>query len=188
MFSTLANVYPWTLLVVGAIAVALGIDRTLNRKSEENRLLRIAALVGGFLMLVLPTLIVLQGLSSAAVAPITLLLMAVLGLCLLARAMKAVPMTFLAVAAAGWGLLALSLQLKGSEVAGNAPMSVVAIAVLIVLGIVFAISFSVESAIDIFLGMVGAGLVVTAIGALAAAHGLLIGAGLTGPGGLLELG
>ena len=186
MPSSLVSGYPWALLIIGVLGLVLGIDRTFKRKQNESRLLRVLALLGGVVMLALPTFVVLGGADASRIAPITLLIMLLLGLCLLARVLKAVPITFLVVGAVGVGLLLLALQLKDTELGGKLPMSVVAVVLLMVLGGVFAASFVFEGALDIFLAFLGWGVLVAVVGAAAAAQGLLIAARITGPGGLTE--
>ena len=186
MMSSLVSGFPWVLLLVGLLGLVLGFDRTFHRKKNESRPLRVLALVGGVVILALPTFVVLEGASSTPIAPITLLLMLLLGLCLLARALKRVPITFLVVGAVGIGLLILALQLQDTSLGGELPMTVVAVVLLLLLGGVFAASFVVEGALDTFLAMLGWGPLVAVVGLVAAAQGLLIGAGITGPGGLVE--
>ena len=187
MPSELVFGYAWILLVVGALGVLLGIDRTFSRKKNESRLLRLLGFLGGVVMLALPSIVVLRGTDADRIAPVSLLLMLVLALCLLARTLKAVPITFLVVGAVGVGLLLLALQLKDTDLGGKLPMSVVAVVLLMVLGGVFAASFVVEGALDIFLAFLGWGVLVAVVGAAAAAQGLLIAAKITGPGGLIEV-
>jgi hypothetical protein len=187
MMSSLVSGYPWALLLVGLLGLVLGFDRTFHRKKNENRLLRALALVGGVVILALPTFVVLGSATVAQVAPITLLIMLLLGLCLLARAMRRIPITFLVVGAVGIGLLILALQLQDTSLGGKLPMTVMAVVLLLVLGAVFAASFVFEGALDGFLGILGWGPLVAVVGIVAAAQGLLIGAGITGAGGLLEV-
>ena len=187
MPSFMVSGYAWVLLLIGLLGLVLGIDRTFNRKKNESRLLRILALLGGVAMLALPTVVVLGAADGSRIAPISLLIMLLLGLCLLARVLKAVPITFLVVGAVGVGLLLLALQLKDTELGGKLPMSVVAVVLLMVLGGVFAASFVVEGALDIFLAFLGWGVLVAVVGAAAAAQGLLIAARITGPAGLMEV-
>jgi hypothetical protein len=187
MPSALVFDYAWVLLVVGALGVLLGIDRTLRHKKNESRLLRLLGFLGGLVMLALPSVVVLRGTDADRIAPVSLLIMLVLGLCLLARIMKAVPITFLVVGAVGIGLLIVALQIQDTELGGQLPMTAVAVVLLLVLGGVFAASFLVEAALDTFLALLGWGPVVAVVGAAAAVHGLLIAAGITGPAGLMEV-
>jgi hypothetical protein len=175
------------VLVVGVLGLALGVDRTFQRRKNESRLLRFLAFLGGVAMLALPTVVVLGAADGSRIAPVSLLIMLVLGLCLLARIMKAVPITFLVVGAVGIGLLIVALQIQDTELGGQLPMTAVAVVLLLVLGGVFAASFLVEAALDTFLALLGWGPVVAVVGAAAAVHGLLIAAGITGPAGLMEV-
>ena len=186
MPSELVFGYAWILLVVGALGVLLGIDRTFSGKKNESRLLRLLGFLGGVVMLALPSIVVLRGTDADRIAPVSLLLMLVLALCLLARTLKAVPITFLVVGAVGLGLLILALQLQSAELGGKLSMIVIAAVALMVLGGVFAVSLVVEGLLDALLAVLGWGPVVTVVGAVAAVHGLLIAAGITGPAGLME--
>jgi len=187
MPSELVFGYAWILLVVGALGVLLGIDRTFSRKKNESRLLRLLGFLGGVVMLALPSIVVLRGTDADRIAPVSLLMMLVLALCLLARTLKAVPITFLVVGAVGLGLLILALQLQSDEFGGKLSMIVMAAVALMVLGGVFAVSLVVEGVLDALLAILGWGPVVAVIGAAAALQGVLIAAGITGPAGLMEV-
>ncbi len=186
MMKALVSGYPWVLLLVGLIGVVMGVDRTVNAKKNESALLRILALAGGVVMLALPVFVVLQGGAGEGVAPLSLLLMLLLGLSLCARAMRRVPITFMIVAALGLGLLLVALRLGDVPIVGEVPIAIVVVVMLLILGGVFAASFAVESVLDTFLGILGWGPLVTVVGVLAAIQGLLIGAGITGVAGLAE--
>ena len=186
MLSVFVSGYPWVLLIAGLVGIWMGIDRTFNSKKNESDLLKVAALVSGIVMLVLPIVIVFQGSDGEAISTLTLILMLLLGLSLCARAMKRVPMTFLIVAATGLGLFLVALHLGDVPIIGGIPMSIVVIVMLLILGGIFAASFAVESALDIFLGVLGWGPLVAVFAILAAAQGLLIAFGITGAGGLAE--
>ena len=186
MMTTLVSGYPWVLVLVGLIGVVMGIDRTINAKKNESALLKLLALIGGVVVLALPVFTVLQGGGETGIAPLSLLLMLLLGLSLCARAMRRVPITFMIVAASSLALLLVALRLSDVPVVGEMPMTIVVVVMLLILGGVFAASFSVETALDTFLGILGWGPLVTVIGLLAAAQGLLVGAGITGVSGLAE--
>ena len=49
MMSSLVAAYPWVLLVIGVLAVVLGLDRTFKRKGEESFFLRMAGIAAGAL-------------------------------------------------------------------------------------------------------------------------------------------
>jgi len=184
--SALVFGYAWVVLVVGILGLALGINRVVKGKKNESRLLRLLGFLGGVVMLALPSVVILRGTDADRIAPVSLLVMLLLALCLLARILKAVPITFLVVGTVGLGLLILALQLQDTEFGGRLPMTVVAVVLLMVLGGVFAASLVVEGVLDALLAVLGWGPVVAVAGAVAAVHGLLIAAGVTGPGGLME--
>jgi hypothetical protein len=67
------------------------------------------------------------------------------------------------------------------------PTQTIALAMAILLVIVFGVSFLVEKTIDLFLGLLGLGPVVTIVAAVALIQGLLIGLRITDHHGLLNL-
>lgn len=161
--------YPWMLIIVGLLGTTLGIDRTFESKTNESRLLIGLGLIGGILMLALPIPVVVRGADQGPIAPFTLLIMLLLGLCLTARAMRRIPITFLIVSAAGLGLLILALQLQGDEFVDKLPMTAVALVFLAVLRVVFAASKVFETVVDMFLAILGWGPVVAVVAGLAVA-------------------
>jgi hypothetical protein len=183
---SLVAAYPWVLVVVGLLGTTLGLDRAFKSKENESRLLMGLGLMGGIAMLALPILVVVRGADYGPIAPFTLLIMLLLGLCLIARAMRRIPITFLVVSAVGLGLLILALQLQGEEVVDKLPLTVVALVILAVLGVVFAVSKVFEAVLDTFLAILGWGPVVAVVAGVAAVQGFLIGTGLSGVGGLAE--
>ena len=186
MGASLVAEYPWIMLVVGTLGVALGMNRTFRSKSNESGLLKFLGLIGGIVMLALPTLVVVQGVAVERITAFTLLVMLLAGLSLTSRTMRRIPIAFLIVGALGILFLLLALQLQASEFGAKLPMTIVAAVLLLILGGVFAVSLVVEAVLDLFLAILGWGPLVTVIAALAATQGLLIGAGLTGPAGLAE--
>lgn len=75
-------------------------------------------------------------------------------------------------------------QLKQVSFAGDVSTQTIALAMAILLVIVFGVSFLVEKTIDLFLGL---GPVVTIVAAVALIQGLLIGLRITDHHGLLNL-
>jgi hypothetical protein len=175
------------MLVVGGVGVALGINRTFRSKGNESGLLKLLGLIGGIVMLALPTMVVTQQVAAQRITPFTLALMLLVGLSLTSRAMRRIPFAFLIVGALGIVFLLVALHLHSSELGAKLPMTIVAVVLLLILGGVFAASLVVEAVLDLFLAILGWGPLLTVIAAMTAAQGLLIGAGLTGRSGLAEL-
>ena len=183
----IATYVPWILLTTGALGVVLGVNRTLKRRKQESKLLQVASFLAGALLLAAPAGMVLQAGSGPAVSGVSILLMLGLGLCLSARALKSMPMAFIIVAVMGTGLFWLLSQVKQVSFAGDMPIQTIALAMAILLVIVFGISYLIEKTIDLFLGLLSLGPVVTIVAAAALIHGLLIGLHLTDYHGLLNL-
>lgn len=183
----IATYYPWLLLTTGALGVALGVNRTLKRRKEESNALKALSVVAGVLLLAAPIGMVLQAGKGPAVSGASVLLMLLLGICLVARALKSIPLAFIIVAVIGTGLFWLLSQVKQVSFAGDVPTQTIALAIAILLVIVFGVSFLVEKTLDLFLGLLGLGPVVLIVAAVALIQGLLIGLRITDYHGLLNL-
>jgi hypothetical protein len=182
-----ATYSPWLLLAAGAVGVALGVNRTLKSRAEESKTLKALSFVAGVLLLAAPIGMVLQAGRGPAVSGVSVLLMIGLGICLMARALKSIPFAFIIVAVIGTGLFWLLSQVKDVSFAGELPTQTIALAIAILLVIVFGISFLVEKTIDLFLGVLGLGPVVLIVAAAALIQGILIGLRITDHHGLLNL-
>jgi len=183
----IATYYPWLLLTTGALGVALGVNRTLKRSKEESKALKALSVVAGMLLLAAPIGMVLQAGKGPAVSGASVLLMLLLGICLVARALKSIPLAFIIVAVMGTGLFWLLSQVRQVSFAGDVPTQTIALAIAILLVIVFGVSFLVEKTIDLFLGLLGLGPVVLIVAAAALIQGLVIGLRITDHHGLLNL-
>jgi hypothetical protein len=183
----IATYGPWLLLATGALGVVLGVNRTLKRRSQESKLLQVVSCLAGMLLLAAPVGMVLQAGKGPVVSGISILLMLALGICLTARALKSIPLAFIIVAVMGTGLFWLLSQVKQVSFAGNMPTQTIALAIAVLLVLVFGISFLIEKTIDLFLGMLSLGPVVFIVAAAALVQGVLIGLHITDHHGLLNL-
>jgi len=179
--------YPWLLLATGALGVLLGVNRTLKGRKQESKLLQVISFLAGVLLLAAPIGLVWLERKGPPVSGGSVLAMLALGICLTARALKSIPFAFIIVAVSGTGLFWLFSQIKHVSFAGDVPTQAIALAIAIVLVIVFGISFLVEKTIDLFLGLLGLGPVVFIVAAVALIQGLLIGLRITDYHGLLNL-
>jgi hypothetical protein len=182
--NSLATHYAWVLVLCGVLGVALGIDRTVKRREKESLVLRLLSGISGLVVLAMPTVLVLSAKPKAAYTAATLLLMLAFSLCLLARPLKAVPITFTVVTAAGAGLLWGAMRLRGTPLGERIPIEFVVGAIILLLVALFVLCFAFEVAVDTVLTVLGVGLVVTVVSAIALLHGALIASGVTGPEGL----
>jgi len=183
----IATYGPWLLLATGALGVVLGVNRTLKRRRQESKLLQVVSFLAGVLLLAAPVGLVLQAGQGPPVSGFSILLMLALGICLTARALKSIPLAFIIVAVMGTGLFWLLSLLKQVSFAGDLPTSAIALAIAILLAVVFGVSFLIEKTIDIFLGLLGLGPVVFIVAAAALIQGALVGLHLTDHHGLLNL-
>jgi hypothetical protein len=183
----IATYGPWLLLATGALGIALGVNRSLKRRRQESKLLQVVSFLAGVLLLAAPVGLVLQAGQGPPVSGVSIILMLALGICLTARALKSIPLAFIIVAVMGTGLFWLLSQLKQVSFAGDVPISTIALAIAILLVLVFGISFLIEKTIDLFLGLLSLGPVVFIVAAAALVQGVLVGLHLTDHHGLLNL-
>jgi hypothetical protein len=184
VLDTLAIRYAWVLVLCGLVGVALGINRTIKRREKESLVLQLLSTLGGLVVLATPTVMVLHIKQKGVYTAATLLLMIVFSLCLLARPLKKIPIAFTVVTAAGVCLLWAAMKFRGTSLGGRISIELVIVAVIVILVGLFILCFVLETFVDTVLSVLGLGLVVTIVSAIALVHGALIAKGVTGPEGL----
>lgn len=182
--NSMATHYAWILVLCGLLGVALGINRTVMRRENESLVLQLVSAIGGLAVLATPTIMVLHVKPKGVYTAATLLLMIALSLCLLARPLKAIPIAFTVVTAAGAILLWGAMRLRGTTLGERIPMEFIVGAIIVFLVALFILCFAFEAAVDTILAILSLGLVVTIVSAIALAHGGLIASAVTGPEGL----
>lgn len=183
----IATFIPWLLSATGALGVALGVNRTLKRRKNQSKLLQVLSFLSGAVLLAAPVGMVLQSGMGPPVSGISILLMLLLGICLMGRALKNLPITFIIVAVTGTGLFWLLSSFKHLSFAGDVPIQTIALVIAVLLLVVFGISFFVEKTIDLLLGLLSVGLIVFLVAGVALIHGLLVGLHITDHHGLMNL-
>jgi len=184
----IATYIPWLLLATGALGVALGVNRTLKRRENQSKLLQVASFLSGAILLAAPVGMVLQSGKGPEVSGVSILMMLLLGICLMGRALKNLPIAFIIVAVMGTGLFWLSSYFKQfSFLIGDVSAQTIALVIAVLLLVVFGISFFVEKAIDLVLAALSLGPVVFIAAAAALIQGLLVGLRITDHHGLLNL-
>jgi hypothetical protein len=184
MLHTVAMRYALVLAMCGLLGVALGINRTLKRREKESLLLQVLSALGGIVVLGMPVVMVSQINQKGGYTAATVLLMIVFSLCLLARPLKKIPIAFIVVTAAGVGLLWVTMKFRGTSLGGSISIELVIASIIVVLAVLFVLSFMVETVVDVVLSTLGWGAVVTIVSAVALIHGALIASRITGPEGL----
>lgn len=183
-----ATLIPWLLLATGALGMALGVNRTLKRRQNQSRLLQVLSFLGGVLLLAAPVGMVLQSGKGPPVSGVSILLMLALGICLMARALKNLPIAFILVIVTGTGMFWLFSYFKHlSFLIGDVSTQSIALVIAVLLLIVFGVSFFIEKTVDLFLGLLGVGAVVFVVAAAAFSQGLLVGLHITDHHGLWNL-
>ena len=181
---TVAMHYAWVLVLCGLLGIALGINRTLKRREKESIVLQVLSALGGIVLLGMPLVMVLQINQKGVYTAATLLMMIVFSLCLLARPLRKIPIAFIVVMAAGVGLLWAAMKFRGTSLGGGISIELVIAAIILLLAVLFVLSFMVETFVDAVLSALGWGAVVTIVSAVALIHGALIAFRITGPEGL----
>ena len=183
----IATYIPWLLIVSGALGVVLGVNRTLKRVENESKLLQVISFLAGVVLFAAPVAMVIQGKQSVEVSAISILLMLLLAVCLVARALKDLPLAFIVVAVLGTALFWLFASLKPFKFAGDISPQTIALGISVLILVVFGISFVVEKIFDLFLGFLGLGPIVFIVAVVALVQGLLTGLHFTNHNGLLNL-
>jgi hypothetical protein len=183
----IATYIPWLLLATGALGVALGVNRTLKRRENQSKLLQVISFLSGAILLAAPVGMVLQSGKGSEVSGVSILLMLLLGICLMGRALKNLPIAFIIVAVMGTGLFWLLSYFKHFSFVGDVPTQTIALVIAVLLVVVFGISFFVEKTIDLVLAILSIGPVVFIVAAAAFLQGLMIGLHITDHHGLLNL-
>jgi hypothetical protein len=183
----LAAYMPWLLSASGVLGVVLGVNRTLKRREDESKLLQVISFLAGALLFAAPVAMVLQSGQSSEVSGVSILLALLLAICLVSRALKDLPFAFIVVTVAGTGLFGLFSYIRQFSFAGDIPTQTIALAIAVLIVVVFGISFFIEKIIDLFLGLLSLGLIVFIVSAAALIQGLLTGLHITDQHGLLNL-
>ncbi len=184
----IATLIPWLLLGTGALGIALGANRTLNRRENQSRLLQVLSFLGGAVLLAAPVGMVLQSGKGPPVSGVSILLMLALAICLMARALRNLPIAFILVIVTGTGMFWLFSYFKHlSFLIGDVSTQSIALVIAVLLLIVFGVSFFIEKTVDLFLGLLGVGVVIFVVAAVAFIQGLFVGLHITDHHGLLNL-
>lgn len=183
----IATYVPWLLLATGALGMVLGVNRTLKRREKESAPLQVLAFLSGAALLAAPVGMVFQSGSAPEVSGASILLMLLLGTCLMARALKTLPIALIVAALLGTGLFWLLSTIKEFSFAGDAATQTIVLVTAVLLLVILVIGFFVEKTLDLFLALLSIGVVVFAVAAAACLQGLLTGLGLTDYHGLLRL-
>ena len=131
--------------------------------------------------------LVLQGGKGSEVSGISILLVLLLGICLMSRALKSLPIAFIIVAVMGTGLFWLFSYFKQFSFAGDIPTQTIVLVITVLLLAVLGISFFIEKTIDLLLGAFRVGPNCVHCGCSCFPPGLLIGLHITDHHGLLNL-
>jgi hypothetical protein len=183
----IATYIPWLLLFSGVLGVILGVNRTLKQREKESKLLQMIAFLVGLILLAVPVLMVLQSNQRSNVSGTSILLMLLLAVCLLARALKDLPLAFIVIAALGTGLFWLFACLRQFNFADDIPANTIALLISALILVAFGASFVIEKTIDLFLGFLSLGLIVFIVAAVAIIQGFLTGFQITDQNGLLNI-
>ena len=186
VLETVAKSYAWVIVLTGLIGAALWIDRTFKSREKESKVLQVLSFFAGLLMLGFPIIMLFQLGHSVTYSNYTILIMFIFGLSLIARPLQRIPIAYLIVALFGLGLFFIILQSRDVSLAGDIPIGIWAVAILIVLVLVFILSFLFEKIVDTLLAIMGWGPLVTIFSLTALAQGLVIGTGLSSRYGIFE--
>ncbi len=181
----IAQNYTIVLIVSGLLGVILGIDRMFKKREEESKVLQGLGFVFGFILLIMPAIIIYSIDQEGVYSNYTLLLMFLVGLSLLARPMKDLPLAVtLSVIVALGGFIGIAL-LVGRDGASDLPITLVAIIMLFVVFIILIATLFIEKTLDAVLVVLGWGPLITIFSLTSVIQGTLILAGITNHYGIL---
>lgn len=186
VLETVAKSYAWVIVLTGLLGAVLGIDRTFKSREKESKVLQVLSFFAGLLMLGFPIVMLVKVGHSVTYSNYTILIMFVLGLSLIARPLQRIPIAYLIVALLGLGMFFIILQSKDVSLAEDIPIGIWAVAILILLVLVFILSFLFEKIVDTLLAIMGWGPLVTIFSLAALAQGVVIGTGLSNKYGIFE--
>jgi len=182
----IAQNYTIVLIVSGLFGLLLGIDRMFKKREEENKVLQGIGFLFGFILLIMPAIIILGINEDGVYSNYTLLLMFLVGLALLARPMKDLPLAVtLSVIVALGGFIGIAI-FSGSNGAGDLPLTLVAIIMLIVVFAILIATIFIEKVLDAVLVVLGWGPLITIFSLTSIAQGVLILTHITNHYGLLQ--
>jgi len=165
----LNGTYPFIFIPIGIIAVALGVDRALKKEEEESRTLKILGGIAGIILLALTIILALNEFNEpgGVISNYTILFSIFMALSLIARPFKNVHIAFIVSVFVALGLLTVIIFVRESSVSlAGIPLQYILIAVMVIVLLVYIISFIQEQAIDAFLAVLGWGPVITILGLL----------------------
>lgn len=171
----MSDFYPFLMILIGILGVALGVDRILKKREEESKILQVLSFFGGLILLALPILMALIIDTDGVYSNYTLLLMFITGLSMNARPFEKMPAAFTLVSLVGIVLFALVLQLREqSELISGIPLQTILIAIGGLILILFLMTFMAEQALDAFLFLLGWGFFVLIFSLLTLIQGVTI--------------
>ncbi len=171
----LGILYPYIMIIIGILGVALGIDRIFKKREEESKKLQVLSFFGGLVFLALPIVMVITIDTEGVYSNYTLLLMFLTGLSLNARPFEKIPAAFTIVSLIGILIFVLVLQLRQtSEFIQGIPLQYILIGIGVIILILFLMTFMAEQALDAFLFLLGWGLIVLVLSLLSLIQAIAI--------------
>jgi len=175
----ISSISVWALLAAGLLGVVMGLNRTFKTRDRESPFLHAVATVAGVLLIALSVYSMFTAGGTVGNARYVLPFLLVLGLSLSARWLESIHVAAVILLVLVLGVLYVLGQ-------GGMPQSVtellqkqntrklVIIAALVIGGAVFLMVSTLEKVVDLFLDILGQGLVVTALSVIGSAHAVVI--------------
>jgi FtsH-binding integral membrane protein len=180
-FLTGEPIYEIVLIGVGIIGIFLGIDRTLESDEEESSVLRFIAPIASLILIVFLAAyinnhdeIIADG--ELPLSNYTILFSILFAISLLARPFRKLPLAFVIATVIGLALFyyVYDKQDQADSKLGDIEMKWLIVGILIIVIIIFIISFIQEQAMDLLLWVMGWGPYVTILSIIMIAQGITL--------------
>jgi hypothetical protein len=175
----IAALHIWGLLVTSIIGLLMGINRTLTTRERESRMLQLVAAVLGLFLTAYAVFTLFQGGVAYDKINFTSSLMMLIGLSLCARQLERahIVLVFFLVVALGmvWAIVHFGIFRSEAALLQKEIIRYIVIAAgVIVLAAVLLTIITIQTFVDLFLGILGLGPVVILLSCIGLAHAVIV--------------
>jgi len=163
----LNGIYPFIYIPIAIVGILLGADRALKSEEEESDVLKVIGGISGLLLLAMTIILAVNEYNSdtSVISNYTVLFGILLGMSLIARPFKNLPLAFVISIIVALGLLYVLILGQDSSVTfGGIGLEWILIGVMVIVLLVFIVSFIQEQAIDALMFVMGWGPIITILG------------------------
>lgn len=186
----LNDIFPILFIPIGLLALIMGVNRAIRKEEDESKVLQWLAGIGGIGLLAVVVIVSINRYDTGdntLITPYTILFGIFLGMSLIARPFKKLPIAFvISVIVALGALYLVSANQDTIEYFDFLSLRIILLGIVILVFLIFLISFVQEKALDTLLWIIGWGPVIIILGLVVTLQGITLLLGWPGPGGILE--